>query len=88
MPLPIRETALQRGDRARLKALVRLRTTAQRLVERTLHAAPPSGTHRSTRQMATATGQQPVTIISVDTSNPATDRHFKTGHQTGALRLG
>ena len=25
---------------------------------------------------------------SVDTSNPATDRHFKTGHQTGALRLG
>jgi 5-methylcytosine-specific restriction enzyme subunit McrC len=27
-------------------------------------------------------------IPSVDTSNPATDRHRKTGHQTGALRLG
>ena len=34
MPLPIRKLALQRGDRARLEALVRSRTTAQRLVER------------------------------------------------------
>jgi hypothetical protein len=24
---------------------------------------------------------------SVDTSNPATDRHFKTGHHDGGLRL-
>ena len=29
-----------------------------------------------------------LTSPSVDTSNPAADRHSKTGHQTGALRLG
>ena len=34
MPLPIRKIALHRGDRARLAALVRSRTTAQRVVER------------------------------------------------------
>ena len=33
MPLPIRKIALHRGDRAQLEALVRARTTAQRVVE-------------------------------------------------------
>ena len=34
MPLPIRVTVLRRGDRARLDALSRSRTVAQRVVER------------------------------------------------------
>lgn len=34
MPLPIRVTVLRRGDRARLEALSRSRTVAQRVVER------------------------------------------------------
>lgn len=29
----------------------------------------------------------PIPKPSVDTSNPATDRHFKTGHHDGGLRL-
>ena len=128
MPLPVRKIALRRGERAQLEALVRSRTTAQRLVERaqivlasavgdagsticaqvgvsrptvsrwldrydaeglaglladrprpgrpkqitvdaeaaiierTLHTAPPSGTHWSTRLMATATGHHHATI--------------------------
>ena len=131
MPLPIRTTALRRGDRARLERLVRARTTAQRVVERarivlasaagasgdaicaqvqvarptvsrwldrydaegvaglevdrpragrpkqisvadeaaivarTLHTAPPSGTHWSTRLMARATGHHHATIARI-----------------------
>jgi transposase len=34
MPLPIRQTKLRRGDRAKLERLVRSRTTPQRVVER------------------------------------------------------
>ena len=30
----------------------------------------------------------PPVVPSVDTSNPATDVHRKTGHHAGALRLG
>ncbi|WP_439642442.1 IS630 family transposase, partial [Gemmatimonas sp.] len=143
MPLPIRKIALHRGDRARLEALVRARTTAQRVVERaqivlasaagdagsaicvqlgvsrptvsrwldryaaegltglladrpragrpkqisvadetaiierTLQTAPPSGTHWSTRLMATATGHHAATISRIWRAHGLTPHRVK-----------